>query len=77
MGQALVIEHDDKVYEIGIEDLAKYEVADDAVKQELAEARDSEPVDDEEDEVEGFLARPRTRAMRLRRASSSIFLIRR
>ena len=75
MGQALVIEHDDKVYEIGIDDLAKYEVADDAVKQELAEARDSEPVDDEEDEVEGFARRPR--AMRLRRASASIFLIRR
>ena len=77
MSNAVVIEHDDKMYEIDLDELAKYEVSDDATRQELAEARDSEPEDDDGDEVEGYAAR-RTRLRRLRtRAVSSVFLIRR
>ena len=53
MGNAVVIEHDGKVYEITVDQLAPYEVSDEAKKQELLAAGD--------DEVEGFQLRRRER----------------
>ncbi len=72
MGDAIVVEHDEKVYEIALDDLAKYEVTDDDVKAELtaaaSAAEEGEDADDSEaDDVEGF-ARMRLRRSTLPRA---------
>jgi hypothetical protein len=63
MGDAIVIEHENRLYKIAVGDLAQYEVADEATKNELL--AEGEAQSDGSDEVEGFAAR------------SSIFLIRR
>ena len=51
MAEKVVIERDGKVYEIAVDQLAQYEVNDEAKKQELLAAGD--------DEVEGFQLRRR------------------
>ena len=53
MADAIVVEHDDKVYEIALGDLPQVEVKDEAAKGELVAARDEEPAESDE-EVEGF-----------------------
>ena len=53
MADAIVIEHDDKVYEIAVDDLAQFEVKDEAAKGELVAAAEQEPAEGD-DEVAGF-----------------------
>jgi hypothetical protein len=57
LSDAIAIEHNDKLYRIGLDEIAQYEVADDDAKREVLAARDDGSATiDSDDEVSGFAA---------------------